>query len=83
MVNNNAWVYGGRSEKGSVTKNTVTISGGTVNNIVYGGYSTNGAATGNSVTLTNGTVNNIYGGLSWDASSTVAAPHMALQRIIR
>ena len=56
MVNNNAWVYGGRSEKGSVTKNTVTISGGTVNNIVYGGYSWYGSATGNSVIISNGTV---------------------------
>ncbi|WP_294152107.1 hypothetical protein [uncultured Selenomonas sp.] len=39
-----------------MTKNTVTISGGTVNNIVYGGYSWYGSATGNSVIISSGTV---------------------------
>ena len=78
MVNNNAWVYGGRSEKGSVTKNTVTISGGTVNNIVYGGYSTNGAATGNSVTLSGSTVNDeVYGGWS-NASGEVKGNQLTM-----
>ena len=78
MVNNNAWVYGGRSEKGSVTKNTVTISGGTVNNIVYGGWSSTGSVTDNIVTLSGSTVNDeVYGGWS-NASGEVKGNQLTM-----
>ncbi|MBQ0107595.1 MAG: hypothetical protein KBS34_00440, partial [Phascolarctobacterium sp.] len=62
--------YGGYSENGNATNNTVTIKGGTFNNVIYGGYSENGNAggdtpeSGNKVIINGGTFNDawIYGG---------------------
>lgn len=63
------YVYGGYSYNGAATGNTVTISGGTINDSVYGGDSESGAVTGSTVTISgtpvfdeNRTV--LYGGFS-------------------
>ena len=52
------------TQSGTLTKNKVTISGGTVEQFVYGGYSNDsGTVTGNEVMFSNGTVKkNINGG---------------------
>ncbi|MGP1575342.1 beta strand repeat-containing protein, partial [Selenomonas sp.] len=47
-------IYGGKSEQGDATNNTVTIAGGTVKDI-YGGKSAQGNATNNTVNLGDGT----------------------------
>ena len=58
-------VYGGCSNGGSATYNTVTITGGEVTGDICGGCSNTGSATGNTVTITNGTVTgDVYGGYS-------------------
>ena len=60
-------VYGGYSNKGAATGNTVKISGGRVVDSVYGGYSSSnsGEVSDNTVTITGGTVTwNVYGGYS-------------------
>ena len=62
-------VYGGRTERGagsadgSAEGNTVTISGGSVQD-VFGASVDLGNATGNIVTINGGTVHNIWGGSS-------------------
>ena len=62
-------VYGGRTERGagsadgSAEGNTVTISGGSVQD-VFGASVELGNATGNIVTINGGTVHNIWGGFS-------------------
>lgn len=61
-------VYGGYSDKGAATDNTVTITDGTVKGSVYGGYtpSNSGEVSDNTVTITGGsTVTwSVYGGYS-------------------
>ena len=55
-----------RFANGSVTKNTVTISGGTVAEAYggYSGYSSTGAVSENTVAISGGTVTDVYGGYS-------------------
>ena len=55
-------IFGGNSNAGTVTENTVTINKGTVNTI-YGGYSNSGTVTNNTVTISDGSINGrVYGG---------------------
>lgn len=66
-VINNARIYGGRGQAGSiVTGNIVTVNGGTISNgTIYGGENINGSGqvNQNKVAITGGTVNaTIYGG---------------------
>lgn len=62
-------VYGGYSQFGKASDNSVTVKSGLLN-WVYGGYSFSGAATGNSVTMTGGTVReNVNGGESYSGSA--------------
>ena len=57
-------VYGGYSQFGKASDNSVTVKSGVLSK-VYGGYSFSGDATGNSVTITGGTIAGmIYGGNS-------------------
>ena len=64
-------VIGGYSTFGSVTGNSVTIRGGTVNGQVVGGRSNGDSATGNSVTISGGTVNSdVTGGFSVNGNAT-------------
>jgi outer membrane autotransporter protein len=65
-------VYGGYSNGGSSTGNTVTVnSGATVNYDVYGGYSKGGSSIGNTVILNSGaTVSTVFGGFS-NGGSTI------------
>ncbi|MCQ2362318.1 MAG: hypothetical protein MJ048_04700, partial [Acidaminococcaceae bacterium] len=51
-------IYGGRSSSGTATGNSMTIEGGTFDDVnIYAGYSAGGTATGNSVTIEDGTFN--------------------------
>ena len=50
-INVSGMLFGGFAEDGKVEKNTVEISGGTVNSWVIGGFSWNGDATNNTVIL--------------------------------
>ena len=55
-------IFGGNSNAGTVTGNTVTVYKGTVNTI-YGGYSNSGTVTNNTVTISDGSINGrVYGG---------------------
>ena len=55
-------IFGGNSNAGTVTGNTVTVNKGTVNTI-YGGYSNSGTVTNNTVTISDGSINGrVYGG---------------------
>ena len=67
----NVDIYGGSSNTGSATYNTVAISGGSVNRVVFGGSSNTGSATYNTVTITGGEVTgDICGGYSGGDSAT-------------
>ena len=67
----NVDIYGGSSNTGSATYNTVAISGGSVNKVVFGGSSKTGSATYNTVTITGGEVTgDICGGYSGGDSAT-------------
>ena len=61
-------LYGGYSDSGNASDNTVILSGGTIPSTsgrVYGGYSDSGHADNNSVTVTGGNMAGaIYGGFS-------------------
>ena len=61
-------VYGGYSDKGAATDNTVTITDGTVKGSVYGGYtpSNSGEVSDNTVTITGDSTvkDSVYGGYS-------------------
>jgi len=78
-------VYGGYSESGAVSNNTVTFSGSTVTGAtaagkgayIYGGYSTaaTGNITGNSMTINGAVVSNvqrIYAGFSGKSGATTS-----------
>ena len=68
-INNN--VYGGLSDSGSVTDNSVTIKDGTIGDIVYGGRSYSGAVTGNTVAISGGTVvGSVCGGVCTNGTVT-------------
>ena len=69
-VNRSRSVYGGYSDKGAATGNTVTITGGTVKGSVYGGYSNGGGeVSGNTVTITGGTVGDVFATAVYGGSS--------------
>ena len=62
-------IFGGNSDAGTVTGNTVTVNKGTVNTI-YGGYSNSGTVTGNTVTVSNATLNGaVIGGTNGDGDA--------------
>ena len=64
-------LIGGFADDGKVEKNTVELSGGTVNRWVIGGYAEKGEAKENSVTVSGGTVNStVFGGMSEIANAT-------------
>ncbi|MDY6292157.1 MAG: ESPR-type extended signal peptide-containing protein [Succiniclasticum sp.] len=63
-------VYGGRSYYGNAEKNTVSISGGTVNGWVYGGGSESGNAEKNTVFISSGSVQSVRGGYSYNSDAT-------------
>ncbi|MCF0115283.1 MAG: hypothetical protein HUJ56_08020, partial [Erysipelotrichaceae bacterium] len=64
-------VYGGLSVNGSVTKNKVEITDGTVRGDVYGGYSDNSSANDNEVEMNGGTVEGyVQGGYSYSNDAT-------------
>ena len=72
-VINNARIYGGRGQAGSlITGNTININGGTIaNGSIFGGQNINsGAVNLNRVNITNGSVNaTVYGGHSSGGSA--------------
>ena len=61
-------VYGGYSQFGKASDNSVTVKSGVFSK-VYGGYSYSAGATGNSVTMTGGTVGEVEGGESYSGSA--------------
>ena len=62
-------IFGGNSDAGTVTGNTVTVNKGTVNTI-YGGYSNSGTVTNNTVTVSNATLNGaVIGGTNGDGDA--------------
>lgn len=65
------FVYGGYGDNAEVKSNSVTMTGGTVNEDIYGGYSDSGSATNNTVAITGGTVKGeVFGGSSDEGSAT-------------
>ncbi|NLK66412.1 MAG: autotransporter outer membrane beta-barrel domain-containing protein [Campylobacteraceae bacterium] len=66
------FIYGGRSDSGSVTLNSVEISAGQVDGYVYGGFSENGLVSDNKVFISGGVLENyIYGGRSTKGLATL------------
>ena len=63
-------VIGGYAETGDVTKNSISMSGGTVTGSFFGGCTVDGNATYNSVSMSGGTVGDIYGGCTVDGNAT-------------
>ena len=64
-------VCGGRAESGTVSSNTVTISGGTIGGAVYGGTAKSGTVSSNTVTISGGTISgSIYGGAVSSGTAT-------------
>lgn len=63
------YIAGGGTSPGTVSNNTITINGGTLN-IVYGGYVwNNGDAKNNTVNIAGGSIGNVYGGSVGDGSA--------------
>ena len=69
-INVSGKLFGGLADDGNVEKNTVEISGGTVNSWVIGGYAVKGEAKENSVTVSGGTIGTVYGGWSNNSDAT-------------
>ena len=64
-------VYGGYSYKGSESRNSVIISGGTVGEMVYGAFSWEGNVENNNVTIKDATVGfNVIGAYSEEGTAT-------------
>ena len=74
-------VYGGFSENGAAdNKNTVKITGGTINSQVYGGYGKTGA-NNNIVEISGGTMNSsVYGGYGDNADATATGNTVTISK---